>query len=177
MKITVYLAASANGLISNQRNVPDWLSTAYEEGFVGITQRTKAVIMGKTTYNILAPDYLPLKDEGTLVVLTHDTSEKPSPSNVIFTDSDPRGIASLLEAKGYKEAVIIGGTATVSAFMKAGMVNDLILVVEPVLFGAGLPLLKGIDSEYKLALQDVKKLGDHTVQVHYTIIDPTPTGS
>lgn len=172
MKITVYLAASVNGLISNQRNVPDWLSTAFEEGFVAITQRTKAVIMGKTTYNVLAPDYLPLKDEGALVVLTHHTSEKPSQSNVIFTNSDPSEIVGMLESQGYKEAVIIGGTATVSEFMKAGLVNDLILVVEPVLFGAGLPLLTGVDSEYKLALQDVKKLSDHTFQVHYTILLP-----
>lgn len=53
--------------------------------------------------------------------------------------------------------------------MKAGLVNELILVVEPVLFGAGLPLLKDIDHEYSLSLYDVKKLNDHTVQLHYRL--------
>lgn len=169
MKITVYLAASANGLISNQRNAPDWLSPAYGQGFVDMAQRTKAVIMGKTTYNILAPDYLPLKDDGALIVLTHRTTDKPSQANVTFTDSDPKDIVTLLENQGYTEAVIIGGTATVSEFMKAKLVDELILVVEPVLFGAGLPLLKDIDSEYRLELQDVKKLNDHTVRLHYSV--------
>lgn len=169
MKIIVYLAASANGLISNKRNVPDWLSNEYSERFMAMSQQAKAVIMGKTTYNILAPDYLPLKDEGILVVLTHDTSATRVQSNVIFTDESPQAIAVMLESQGYSEAVIIGGTATVSEFMKAGLVNELILVVEPVLFGAGLPLLKDIDHEYSLSLYDVKKLNDHTVQLHYRL--------
>jgi len=169
MKITVYLAASANGKISNQRNVPDWLSQEYGQGFMNISQQTKAVIMGKTTYNILAPDYLPLKNEGALVVLTHDTTARPAQSNVVFTDKTPQAIVAQLEGQGYSEAVIIGGTATVSEFMKARLVNELILVVEPVLFGAGLPLLKDVDHETKMSLLDVKKLNDHTVQLHYRL--------
>jgi len=169
MKITVYLAASANGKISNQRNVPDWLSNEYGQGFMDISQRTKAVIMGKTTYNILAPDYLPLKDEGALVVLSHNASAEPVQSNVVFTDKKPEAIAAMLSQQGYSEAVIIGGTATVSEFIKAGLVNELILVVEPVLFGEGLPLLKDVDQENKLSLLGVKKLNDHTVQLHYRL--------
>jgi dihydrofolate reductase len=168
MKTIIYLAASANGLISNYRNVPDWLSPEYGQGFITISQRTQAVIMGKTTYNVLAPDYLPIK-EGSLVVLTHDTNARPAQSNVLFTDDSPKNILNQLAVKGHTEAVIIGGTQTVSEFMKAGMVDEIILVVEPVLFGGGLPLLKNIESEYQLSLLDVNKLNDNTVQLHYSI--------
>ena len=167
MNIRVYLAVSANGLISNKRNVPDWLSKEFSQGFMDISQQSRAVIMGKTTYNYLAPDHLPLRDEGTLVVLTHDASTKQVQSNVVFTDKNPQGIAGMLENQGYSEAVIIGGTATVSQFMKAGLVNELILVVEPVLFGSGFPILKDVDVEYSMSLYDVKKLNEHTVQLHY----------
>jgi dihydrofolate reductase len=168
MNVIIYLAASANGLISNNRNVPDWLSPEYGQGFMNISQRTQAVIMGKATYNILSPDYLPLK-EGSLVVLTHDTKATPSQSNVLFTSDSPENIIAQLAAKGHTEAVIIGGTQTVSAFIKARLVNEIILVVEPVLFGEGLPLLKDVESEYKLTLSEVKKLNDNTVQLHYQI--------
>jgi dihydrofolate reductase len=154
-------------MISNSRNVPDWLSEEYVVGFMSICQRTKAVIMGKTTYNILAPDHLPLKEDGSLVVLTHDTSTRSPQDNVLFTDKKPEEIVSLLEARGHTEAVIIGGTATVDAFMKAGLVHELILVVEPVLFGKGLPLLNQ-DLDRRLALLDVKKVNQNTVQLHYS---------
>ena len=168
MKLSIYLAMSANGMISNKRNVPDWLSQEYGVGFMSICQRTKAVIMGKTTYNILAPDYLPLKDEGTLVVLTHDTSAKAPQPNVLFTNKKPKEIISELEVRGHTEAVIIGGTTTVDTFMQAGLVDELILVVEPVVFGKGLPLL-GEDLDRRLALLDVKKLNDSTVQLQYSL--------
>jgi dihydrofolate reductase len=169
MKVIIYLAASANGLISNNRNAPDWLSPEYGEGFMDISHRTQAVVMGKTTYNILSPDYLPLKEGGSLVVLTHDTTATPSQSNVIFTRDSPEEIVAQLANKGHTEAVIIGGTQTVSAFVKAGLVNEIILVVEPVLFGKGLPLLNDVEFERQLVLLDVKKLNDNTIQVHYEV--------
>ena len=50
------------------------------------------------------------------------------------------------------------------------MVDELYLVVEPVLFGAGLPLLRVVDAEYKMTLLDVQKLNTHTVQLHYRLI-------
>lgn len=174
MKISVYLATSVNGKISNSRNAPDWLSPEYGLGFMSICQRAKAVIMGKTTYHILAPDHLPLKDEGTLVVLTHDTSLEPPQPNVLFTHEEPSEIRSLLEARGHTEAVIIGGTATVDAFMNARLVDELILVVEPVLFGKGLPMMNE-DLDRRLVLLDVKRLGTNTLQVHYSLDDGNVT--
>lgn len=170
MKISVYIAISANGLISNQRNVPDWLSQEYSQGFMEICQRTKAVIMGKTTYRILAPDYLPLKDSGTTVVLTSDTQLVPPNPTVLFTNQKAAGIVSSLEQKGHTEAVIIGGTLTISEFMNAGLVDDILLVMEPVFFGNGLPLFKNSEFELKLRLESVAKKNGNTVQIHYSIL-------
>ena len=173
MNISVYLASSVNGMVSNKANVPNWLSQEYGQGFMGICQRMKAVIMGKTTYEILSPDHLPLKDEGTLIVLTHETAATPSQSNVVFTDKTPQEIVPILEARGHHEAVIIGGTQTVSEFVKSGLVDELYLVVEPVLFGMGLPLVRAVDAEYKLTLLDVQNLNTNTVQLHYRLLRPT----
>ena len=170
MNISIYLASSVNGLISNRSNVPNWLSQEYGRGFVEICQRTKAVIMGRTTYDILSPDHLPLQQDGTLLVRTHGTSATPAQPNVVFTDGPPPGIVELLTARGHDEAVIIGGTQAVSDFVKAGLVNQMYLVVEPVLFGAGLPILRDVDVDHQLTLLDVRKLGPNTVQLHYRLL-------
>ena len=169
MKVSIYIAVSANGFISNKRNVPDWLSPEYEQGLFSICQKYKAVIMGKTTYNVLAPDYLPLKSEGTTVVLTTDKQVKSENRTVVFTQSKASEIIQMLIDKGHDEAVIIGGALTIKEFMNAGLVSDIYFVMEPVLFGTGLSLLKEIDVDFKLKLLEVTKLNENTVQLHYEI--------
>ena len=169
MKTSIYIAASANGLISNGRNVPDWLSEEYGQVLYAMCERTGAVIMGRTTYEILAPDYLPLKNTGTTVVLTTNSKAKSDNPTVVFTKDDPAAIVEMLKKKGHTHAVIIGGTMTISAFVNAGVVDDIYLVVEPVLFGTGLPLFKEVESETKLNLVEIKKLNERTVQLHYEL--------
>lgn len=125
--------------------------------------------MGKTTYDILAPDYLPLKEEGTIVVLTRDEQTKSDNPTVVFTKNKAGEITEMLARKGHREAVIVGGAITMSEFIKAGLVDDIYFVMEPVLFGSGLPLLKNVGLELPLDLLDVKKLNGNTVQLHYEI--------
>ncbi|SEN16315.1 Dihydrofolate reductase [Chitinophaga rupis] len=169
MKISVYIATSANGLISNSRNVPDWLSPEYGQGMYTMSQKFKAVIMGKTTYNIIAPDHLPLKNEGTTVVLTTNESAKPDNPTVKFTKESPVKIKQMLESEGHTEAVIIGGATTISQFINAGLVDEIYFIIEPVLFDSGLPLLKNVTRELKLNLLQVSKLNEGTVQLHYQV--------
>ena len=168
--LSIYIATSANGFISNSRNVPDWLSSAYGQDFFEVCQRTKAVIMGKTTYNILAPDHLPLQDDGISVVLTSKKNIKPANSTVVFTHDNPHEIVAMLEHKGYREAVIIGGTTVVSDFLNAGLVNEIVMVVEPWLFGEeALPLLRDVKTDNSLKLLDCTRLNSDTVKLHYQI--------
>jgi len=169
MKITIYIAISANGLISNGRNVPDWLSEEYGAGMYALCKKYKAVIMGKATYDILAPDYLPLTTEGTTVVLTRNEQVKSTNPTVVFTRSSPAAIVAMLKEKGHESAVIIGGALTMSEFINASLVDDIYFIVEPSLFGTGLPLLKANEREVKLKLLEVAKLNDNTVQLHYQV--------
>lgn len=169
MKVIIYMALSANGLISNYRGVPDWLSQEYGKGFWEICQKTKAIVMGKKTYDILAPDNLPLKSEGTTMVLTSSTDITPPNPTVVFTNKSPQGIVEFLEEKKHNEAVIIGGTATVTGFINSGLVDDIYFVIEPVLFGDGLPFFRNSELELKLSLISVEKLSDNTIKTHYRI--------
>jgi len=125
--------------------------------------------MGKTTHNILAPDYLPLTNEGTTVVLSTDKQAKSDNPTVIFTQSSASEIVQMLKDKGHSEAVIIGGAMTISKFVTAGLVSDIYFVMEPVLFGSGLSLLQEIDVDFKLKLLEVTRLNESTVQLHYEI--------
>jgi len=49
------------------------------------------------------------------------------------------------DAAGAKDVRIGGGAATIRQYLKAGLVDEMHLVVSPVLLGSGEPLLAGID--------------------------------
>ena len=100
-----------------------------------------------------------------------DAAIQPPNPTVVFTNDSPKEIVSMLQEKGFSEAVIIGGAIAISEFVNAGLVNDIIMVVEPVLFGmGGLTLLKDVKLDYKLKLVDSTKLNNDTVQLHYHIV-------
>ena len=169
MKVILYIGLSVNGMIAKANRAPDWASQEHIRGFIAVCQKAKAVVMGKTTYDQLAPHYLPLRDEGTIVVLTHDTNAKPANPTVAFTHKNPREIVSMLEEKGNQEVIVIGGAKTVSEFMQAGVIDEVYFDVEPVLFGNRLPIFQDAAFEYKLTLLAVKKLNENTVQLHYQV--------
>ena len=127
--------------------------------------------MGRKTYEIISPDYLPIKEGGTLAVLTHRTNDTASQSNVVFTDKKPKEVVAMLKERGHEQAVIIGGARTAGEFAAEGLVDELIMVIEPFLFSAGLPLFKDVDFERQLRLQEVKKLNENTILARY-FIDP-----
>ena len=125
--------------------------------------------MGRKTYSILAPDYLPLKEEGTTIVLTTNTKAKAANRTVVFTDEGAKEIIGMLEQKGHTGAVIVGGAYAMTKFTEANLVHEIILVVEPALFGKGLPMLNEIEFTRNLTLISVTPLNSNTVKLHYAV--------
>lgn len=126
--------------------------------------------MGRRTFDILTPDNLPLQKEGTTMVLTTDEKAKSDNPTVVFSKGKAHDILGMLAKKGHNEAVIIGGAMTMSEFINARLVDDIYLVVEPVIFGNGLSLLQNVGLELKLNLLDVTKMNQSTIQVHYEML-------
>lgn len=167
MKLILYMAISVNGMVAKLDGDSDWVSPENTSDFYETCQRIGAVIMGKNTYDLLNPEYLPLK-EGIQVVLTH--SQGVSDNNtVMFTGKSPQAIIELLKAKGCKEACVIGGPQTATLFFKEKLINEIIINVEPMLLGKGMPILAGEEFEYKVSLLEAKHLSKDTMQLHYTV--------
>ncbi len=61
------------------------------------------------------------------------------------TDGIEAALARAREAAGDKDIRIGGGIATVRQYLQAGLIDEMHLVIAPVLLGAGEHLLGGID--------------------------------
>jgi len=102
--------------------------------------------------------------------LTHKKSLRKKTPKVIFTDKSPKNILMMLTAKGFKKVLIAGGGKLNSAFMKARLVDEMYLDIEPALLGKGIKLFADSDFEKKLRLINVKKLSKNEVQLHYEVM-------
>ena len=161
------MAITANGMIAKKNGDSEWVSEENTKDFHELCQKIGTVIMGKNTYNLLYPDYLPLK-QGTQVVLTHEQLHTDNPT-IVFLNKSPEEVLSALKAKGIKEAILIGGEKVATAFMSQGLVDEIYLNVEPLFFGEGIPIVIDSEFEYKLTFIDTKQLGKNTIQLHYAV--------
>ncbi len=167
MKITLLAAMSVDGRIAaNAEQLVDWTSAEDKRFFVLKTKEAGVVIMGRRTFQTIGE---PLADRLNVIMTRQEPPFDDIPGVLECTDESPHAVVHSLEARSYTAAVVVGGREIYSAFLEAGLVTDLYLTVEPLLFGDGVPLVEGITSK-KLQLLDVQKLGEQSVLLHYVTL-------
>ena len=162
MNVFIIAVISADGFIAERT---DQISTSWttKEDRRFFSERTKeagVIVLGYTTYKTIGK---PLPDRLNIVYSTTADIE-----GVEVTQKDPAQLLKDLEARGFKEVAICGGSQVYTMFMKAGLVDKLYLTIEPVLFGDGIKLFR--DSlNVNLELVAMRKLGDSTMLLEYNI--------
>ena len=170
MKITLYIATSINGYIAKPDDNTDWLSEEDNAGFEQKCSEYGNVVLGRRSFETLKED-VPFPFFGvTSVVMTHQKIQNVWGDKAIFTDASPEEIVAMLQDKGFENILVGGGGQVNAAFLKAGLIDEIYVDIEPVLFGKGIKLAADEEFDYKLELVDTKKLNASTVQVHYKVL-------
>ena len=75
-----------------------------------------------------------------------------------------------LEGRGYSEAVMAGGAGANALFLKAGLVDEIWLTIEPLVFGTGIDLFRGTEFDLRASLISVEQLNERgTVHLKYMV--------
>ncbi|MBF6614019.1 MAG: dihydrofolate reductase [Chloroflexi bacterium] len=168
MKIMLLAAVTIDGKIArNETHFVDWSSREDKKIFFAASKRAGVIVLGHNTYKTL-PAPLP----GRLhVVLSTTIEDKVSqPGLIEFTNLPPEEIVRDLEARGYTEAVLTGGAQINALFLKSGLVDEIWLTVEPLIFGVGLDLFRGVQFDQRARLIHVEQLNDSgTVHLRYDL--------
>jgi dihydrofolate reductase len=165
MKTILVAAMTANGYIAEEeaQSSLDWTSKEDTKFFIEKTKEVGVLIMGRRTYETIGR---PLPGR-LMIVMSRTPADFPSQPGVLeFTTAEPTEILRKLEERGYGQVVIAGGASVYSAFLSLGLVDELYLTVEPVLFGKGVPFAKDF-ARVNLELLDAKPLGSRAVLLHY----------
>ena len=164
MKITLVAGITADGFIArHETHAADWTSKEDKRHFSEVTKRIGAMIMGSTTYDTIGR---PLPGRRMFVMTNRPDDYRIQGLEPLTGEAAE--ICAKLEKTGVKELAVIGGGKVYGQFMAAGLVDELILTVEPHVFGTGITLFaQALDQ--KLRLISLERLGENSAVLHYKV--------
>lgn len=164
MKIILVMAITADGKIAQNRvHFPAWTSKEDKEFFKEFSKKHKVILMGENTFKTFKKPLL-----GRLNVVFTD-KQLGNYENVLYVSGKVEEVVKDLEEKGYQSAVLGGGAYLNSQFLKAGLIDEIFLTIEPLVFGKGISLF---DERFllQLELMELKKLNNNSVLLGYKVI-------
>lgn len=177
MKVVMVAVMTINGKITSGdgRTESSWASAEDAVHFKQMIAAHDVIIMGRKTYQ--AANAKP--DEDTLrLVLTRRPDEYAGQTvagQLEFTDVEPGAVMDELTARGHNQVLIAGGAEVYASFLQAGLVDELFLTIEPLLFGEGVNLTAAGDYMADYRLIEVKQLNERgTLLLHYSVRGTSP---
>ncbi|MFA4999873.1 MAG: dihydrofolate reductase family protein [Patescibacteria group bacterium] len=163
--VTMMMAITVDGKIAKDKNqLADWTSREDKKLFVEVSKSHGVIMMGENTFKTF-----PSPLSGRLNVVFSENNNPPEIDGVKWVKGEPAAILDELEKMGYKSALLGGGAFLNSLFLEKKLISEIILTVEPKIFGAGLSLFnKDLDAD--LRLLEMKKLNDNTIMLHYQVL-------
>jgi dihydrofolate reductase len=158
------MAITVDGKIAkDEKHFPDWTSTEDKKYFARVSRECGVVIMGEKTFDTFLS---PLKDRLSVVFTLNPNRQ--AEDNVKWVSGEPRPVVEELEKMGFRSAILGGGAGINTLFLKNKLIDEIILTVEPKIFGAGLSLFNE-EFEVNLDLLGMEKLNDNSISLRYKV--------
>jgi dihydrofolate reductase len=172
MTASVFVGASVDGFIARADGGLDWLPAGGGEphGHDEFMASVDAIVIGRNTFEIvLGFDPWPYGDKRVVVLSSRplDLSAVRG-GRVEQRAGDPATIIADLAADGAANLYIDGGI-TIQRFLRAGVIERLIVTRVPVLIGEGIPLFGSLDRDIRLSHIATRSYPSGLVQSEYRI--------
>ena len=173
--VTLHMVSSLDGFVAKKDKSVDWLDSpggVYEAG-VSISEEEAAAfvkaidcyVMGSHTYEHALQLGWPYGDTPAVVVTGREwpTAKK----SVELYSGDLKTLIDLKLAPRYRNIWLVGGAMLCRSFLELGLVDEIRLMIAPVLLGDGLQLFGGLTSEMRWNLKDVVAYKNEFVELVY----------
>lgn len=162
------MAASITGKKTSGSDDTSWVEESDVVRMDTEMTRCGVMVMGKTTYESFGED-LPL-GKALLVVMTHDKDLlAKKQEGLIFTNTSPKEVLSMLERKGYQEVMLAGGESINSAFLSDNLIDEIRVIVKPIVIGQGKSMFN-VPKDVNLKLLNNTLLDDGSIELSYTVL-------
>ena len=170
MKIRTRMCMSLDGYVTTpdgqpvQLADPSWSPEAF--GFVDFQKTLRAVLMGRTTFEpAVGSDRWPWPGLDVFVLGSHRPAG--TPDDVVVESDAGRLLESIRATNTSGDVHLVGGPRTVETFRHLGALDELGLIVLPLLVGGGMQLTPSVATDTALALASERVLPTGAVELVY----------
>ncbi len=160
MKTTLYMAVSADGYISGDKDNVNWVSEESWQSYQDFVKKNDVVLVGARTFKLMkkhefveGPRYFvatsqAISGDQATPIIVNDKADVPKADNL----------------------GVIGGGELNGRLAEMGLFDEIVLDIEPVVLGSGTELFGGRSPKLKLKLKSSKKLNEDTIQNRYEVV-------
>ena len=174
-QVSVYIAISLDGYIARPDGDIQWLHEhapapeGEDYGYQALMDSVDTVVLGRNSFEKVL-GFGGWHYQKPVIVLSRSLTEVPDhlTDRVRIDGSSPAELLARLSNEGCRRIYLDGGRV-IQAFLREGLVNDLILTRIPILIGQGLPLFGPLERDIKLELVSCQTWENGLVQTKYLI--------
>jgi dihydrofolate reductase len=174
---SVFVGASVDGFIARRNGDLDWLPAGggephgYDEFMAGVD----TIVIGRGTFEtVLGFGTWPYADKRVVVLSSRPVDLSAVRGGVVeHMGGPPAEIVSKLAASGARHLYVDGGI-TIQRFLRAGLVDRLVITRVPVLIGDGIPLFGSLPRDVRLRHVATRSYPSGLVQSEYEVVSPPP---
>ena len=172
MKASVYIGTSVDGFIARANGDLDWLPADPEpHGYDEFIASVDTIVIGRKTFEtVLGFDSWPYGNKRVVVLSSNPVDFSKVVGGVVEQmGGEPADVVAQLAASGAEHAYIDGGI-TVQRFLRAGLIQRLIITRVPVLIGDGIPLFGSLPHDVRLQHIATRHYPSGLVQTEYEVV-------
>lgn len=171
----VFIATSLDGFIARRNDDIDWLTSfsalGEDHGYNAHIAKMDGIVMGRGSYEkVLTFDQWYY--EKPVLVLSRSLDPNSVPAHlkdrVEIIAATPGEAMNLAAARGWQRIYADGGKL-IQSFLRAGLIEDMIVSRIPILLGDGIPLFGPLESDITLDHIETKSFPSGLVQSHYRV--------
>jgi dihydrofolate reductase len=172
-KNSVFIATSLDGYIADKNGGIDWLQSIpnpdnNDMGYLSFSKGIDALIMGRKTFETVCAFEIDWPYSKPVFVLSNTLKEFPDSlkNKVFLVQGKLFEVLNHIHNKGFQNLYIDGGT-TIINFLKADLIDNIIITTIPILLGDGIPLFTRLPKPLKFELIATKTYLNQVTQNHY----------
>jgi dihydrofolate reductase len=168
-RLKLFFATSLDGYVAARDGDTSWQFRDGDYGYEAFLAGIDTVLLGRRTYETalsFAPSPYP---DRKVVVFTRSNALRVMSPNTVATSRAPADIIEELRARDGKDLWVVGGGGLVRQCLDAGLIDEIIVSIHPILLGDGVPLAAPSPARTPLTLSGERRYPSGLVQLNYRV--------